>query len=46
MLQIDPTAIVGRRTRGIRVDYTSKEALARADLEPGSDEDTDVQMQE
>jgi len=32
--EIDPTAILssGRRTRGIRVDYTSKEALNKAGL--------------
>jgi hypothetical protein len=30
--EIDPSAIVGRRTRGVKVDYTSKEALAKAGL--------------
>ena len=32
MDEIDPTAIVSRRTRGIRVDYASKEALEKAGL--------------
>ncbi|KAJ3564918.1 hypothetical protein NP233_g7980 [Leucocoprinus birnbaumii] len=48
--EIDPSAIVsgGRRTRGVRVDYTSKEALEKAGLKPGDadeDEDDDVEMQ-
>lgn len=30
--EIDPAAITGRRTRGIKVDYTSPEALAKAGL--------------
>lgn len=34
MNEIDPTVIQTRRTRGIRVDYTSAEALAKAGLEP------------
>lgn len=35
--EIDTTAIIntgGRRTRGVRVDYTSAEALAKAGLKP------------
>ena len=32
--EIDPTAIRSRRTRGVRVDYTSKEALEKAGLKP------------
>ncbi|KAF5351774.1 hypothetical protein D9756_007755 [Leucocoprinus leucothites] len=48
--EIDPSAIVtgGRRTRGVRVDYTSKEALEKAGLKPDDadeDEDDDVDMQ-
>jgi len=35
--EIDPTAIVGRRTRGARVDYTSTEALRKAGLKPEED---------
>ena len=37
---IDPSVIItsSRRTRGIRVDYTSAEALAKAGLKP-EDED-------
>ena len=43
---IDPTAILpsGRRTRGIKVDYTSKEALSKAGLkheEDANEEDED-----
>ncbi|KAF8520365.1 hypothetical protein BU17DRAFT_88954 [Hysterangium stoloniferum] len=35
--EIDPTAILptGRRTRGVRVDYTSAEALKKAGFENG-----------
>ncbi|KAF8070043.1 histone H2A.Z-specific chaperone CHZ1 [Lyophyllum atratum] len=47
--EIDPSAIVGRRTRGVKVDYTSKEALAKAGLqdnENDEDEDEDVEMRE
>jgi Histone chaperone domain CHZ len=37
----------GRRTRGVKVDYTSKEALARAGLEDKPEEsDEDVEMNE
>ncbi|KAF5337840.1 hypothetical protein D9611_014809 [Ephemerocybe angulata] len=43
--EIDPTAIVGRRTRGVRVDYTSQEALAKAGLTGNeADEDEDEEM--
>jgi hypothetical protein len=44
MEEIDPTAILptGRRTRGVRVDYTSQEALAKAGLTGNEmDEDDD-----
>ncbi|KZT10817.1 uncharacterized protein LAESUDRAFT_734581 [Laetiporus sulphureus 93-53] len=39
--EIDPSAIIGsRRTRGVRVDYTSQAALAKAGLKPeGADDD-------
>lgn len=42
---IDPSAILpARRTRGVRVDYTSAAALAKAGLKPeGADEDEDEQ---
>ncbi|KAJ3507783.1 hypothetical protein NLJ89_g6111 [Agrocybe chaxingu] len=46
--EIDPSAIVGRRTRGVKVDYTSKEALEKAGLQGNEldedEEDADVQM--
>ncbi|KAI8994003.1 hypothetical protein BD414DRAFT_481091 [Trametes punicea] len=35
--ELDPSAIIntgGRRTRGVRVDYSSPEALAKAGLKP------------
>lgn len=37
--EIDPRAVLpsGRRTRGIKVDYTSAEALRKADLKPEDD---------
>jgi len=37
--EIDPTAVLpsGRRTRGVRVDYTSTEALRKAGLKPEDD---------
>jgi len=49
--EIDPKAIIpqGRRTRGVRVDYTTKEALARAGLQNEvEDEDSgdDVDMKD
>ena len=37
--EIDPSAIRSRRTRGVKVDYTSAEALAKAGLKPGDDEE-------
>ena len=47
MEEIDPTAIKGRRTRGLKVDYTSKEALEKAGLTPKDvDEDDDDEMKE
>ena len=41
--EIDPSAIItqGRRTRGLRVDYTSKEAMAKAGLHGNEDDDSD-----
>ncbi|KAJ3499449.1 hypothetical protein NMY22_g19508 [Coprinellus aureogranulatus] len=44
--EIDPSVILpGRRTRGVRVDYTSKEALAKAGLTGNeADEDEDEEM--
>lgn len=38
--EIDPRAIMGRRTRGVKVDYTSTEALRKAGLaeEEGEEE--------
>ena len=47
--EIDPRAIVGRRTRGVKVDYTSKEALEKAGLqgnEKDEDSDEDVEMKD
>ncbi|KAF5386252.1 hypothetical protein D9615_002633 [Tricholomella constricta] len=49
--EIDPSAILstGRRTRGVKVDYTSQEALQRAGLqgnEKDEDEDEDVEMKD
>ncbi|CAL1706445.1 unnamed protein product [Somion occarium] len=42
--EIDPSAIRSRRTRGVRVDYTSAEALAKAGLKPGEGEGEDEEM--
>ena len=39
----------GRRTRGVKVDYTSKEALAKAGLQGNEDDDEsddDVEMKD
>ncbi|KAF8441516.1 hypothetical protein L210DRAFT_3537398 [Boletus edulis BED1] len=47
--EIDPSAIIsgGRRTRGVKVDYTSKEALEKAGLKPeDSDDDEDEDMKQ
>ena len=41
--EIDPSVIQPRRTRGVRVDYTSAEALAKAGLKPGDNVDEDDQ---
>jgi hypothetical protein len=43
MEEIDPTAIIGsgRRTRGVKVDYTSAEAIKKAGLKDQKDEDDD-----
>lgn len=49
MNEIDPKAIVGRRTRGVKVDYTSQEALKKAGLNPNDDDeesDVDVVMKD
>jgi len=49
--EIDPQAILptGRRTRGVRVDYTSQEALDKAGLTgkelDDDDDDDDVKME-
>ncbi|EPQ57103.1 hypothetical protein GLOTRDRAFT_127480 [Gloeophyllum trabeum ATCC 11539] len=42
LAEIDPSVILptGRRTRGVKVDYTSPEALAKAGLKP-EDKDED-----
>jgi Histone chaperone domain CHZ len=37
--EIDPTQIVGRRTRGRKVDYSSAEAHAKAGIKPGTEEE-------
>ncbi|KAG9316349.1 hypothetical protein JVU11DRAFT_2381 [Chiua virens] len=42
--EIDPSAIVGRRTRGIKVDYSSKEAHEKAGLDPQAADDEDDEM--
>ncbi|KAG8213677.1 hypothetical protein J3R82DRAFT_10374 [Butyriboletus roseoflavus] len=42
--EIDPSVIVGRRTRGVKVDYTSKEALEKAGLSPEEDEEEEDEM--
>lgn len=41
--EIDPSVILptGRRTRGVKVDYTSKEALEKAGLKGDEDDDDD-----
>ncbi|KAJ7594552.1 histone H2A.Z-specific chaperone CHZ1 [Mycena floridula] len=51
--EIDPQAIItsGRRTRGVKVDYSSAEALAKAGLDnktatEDDEDDEDVQMKE
>lgn len=48
---IDPSAIRSRRTRGVKVDYTSAEALAKAgfttkDIEGDDEDDEDVAMKD
>ncbi|KAF8210655.1 hypothetical protein K438DRAFT_1929635 [Mycena galopus ATCC 62051] len=47
--EIDPSLIRSTRTRGVKVDYTSPEALAKAgltaeDIARNDDEDEDVSM--
>jgi hypothetical protein len=37
--RIDPSAILGRRTRGKRIDYASEEAYQRAGLGPEGKDD-------
>ena len=49
--EIDPSAILptGRRTRGVKVDYTSEAALAKAGLKQGEgeeDDDEDTKMKD
>jgi hypothetical protein len=39
--EIDPSAILPRRTRGARVDYTSEEALKKAGLTQDDHDDDD-----
>ncbi|KAG2074685.1 hypothetical protein BDR04DRAFT_1092903 [Suillus decipiens] len=39
--EIDPNAILPRRTRGARVDYTSEEALKKAGLTKDDHDDDD-----
>ncbi|KIK69097.1 hypothetical protein GYMLUDRAFT_80457 [Collybiopsis luxurians FD-317 M1] len=48
MVEIDPSAIVPRRTRGVKVDYTSEEALKKAglDKEKNAEDDEDEEMKE
>lgn len=57
LAEIDPSVIIGgtRRTRGVRVDYTSPAALEKAGLKPEDADDDegeesfiakDVEMQE
>ncbi|KAJ6500202.1 histone H2A.Z-specific chaperone CHZ1 [Mycena vitilis] len=47
--EIDPSVIQPRRTRGVKVDYTSAEALAKAGLnakDEDDEDDEDVQMKD
>ncbi|KAF7321915.1 CHZ domain-containing protein [Mycena kentingensis (nom. inval.)] len=47
--EIDPNAIQPRRTRGVKVDYTSAEALAKAGLtanDEDDEDDKDVEMKD
>ena len=41
LAEIDPSVIIGgtRRTRGVRVDYTSPAALEKAGLKPEAEDD-------
>ena len=41
---IDPTQILGRRTRGVKDDYTSKAALEKAGLKADDLKDDDEEM--
>ena len=43
MDEIDPSVIQPRRTRGVRVDYTSAEALAKAGIKPEDAAEDDEQ---
>ena len=44
--EIDPSVIIGgRRTRGVKVDYNSKEALAKAGLEGNERDDSEDEME-
>jgi hypothetical protein len=45
--KIDPASILPRRTRGVKIDYSSAEALSKAGLKPeelDEDADADVSM--
>ena len=44
--EIDPSAILPRRTRGARVDYTSEEALKKAGLTKEDHDDEDDEEME
>ena len=44
--EIDPGAILSRRTRGARVDYTSPEALKKAGLTKEDHDDEDDEEME
>ncbi|KAF9009148.1 hypothetical protein BDZ89DRAFT_1078717 [Hymenopellis radicata] len=49
MEEIDPSAIVTRRTRGKKVDYTSAEALSKAGLkkdDKDEEDDEDAKMKD
>lgn len=42
--EIDPSRILSRRTRGVKVDYSSKEAFEKAGLKADDDEEDDDEM--
>ncbi|KAG0700863.1 hypothetical protein DFH29DRAFT_604122 [Suillus ampliporus] len=43
--EIDPSAILPRRTRGVRVDYSSEEAHKKADLNKDDHDDDEEGME-